>query len=68
MAYLNRYLESLLRQASSAVIVHCPIMHCFVSLPNENEASFKAEEYSDISGETFREFVECTLSIILMNM
>uniref|UniRef100_A0A3B3RAK6 NCK associated protein 1 like n=1 Tax=Paramormyrops kingsleyae TaxID=1676925 RepID=A0A3B3RAK6_9TELE len=46
---LSKYLEGLLRQASSAVIVHCPIMHCFVSQPNENEASFKAEEYSDVS-------------------
>uniref|UniRef100_A0A3B3R8P1 NCK associated protein 1 like n=1 Tax=Paramormyrops kingsleyae TaxID=1676925 RepID=A0A3B3R8P1_9TELE len=47
--YTSWYLEGLLRQASSAVIVHCPIMHCFVSQPNENEASFKAEEYSDVS-------------------
>ncbi|XP_048878805.1 nck-associated protein 1-like [Brienomyrus brachyistius] len=47
--YTSWYLEGLLRQASSAVIVHCPFMHCFVSQPNENEASFKAEEYSDVS-------------------
>ncbi|TMS19351.1 Nck-associated protein 1-like [Larimichthys crocea] len=43
------YLESLLRQASNALIVHCPTMHCFVSQSSENEPSFKAEEFSDIS-------------------
>lgn len=46
-----RYLESLLRQASNALIVHCPTMHCFVSQSSENEPSFKAEEFSDISGQ-----------------
>ncbi|XP_019126276.2 nck-associated protein 1-like isoform X1 [Larimichthys crocea] len=47
--YTNWYLESLLRQASNALIVHCPTMHCFVSQSSENEPSFKAEEFSDIS-------------------
>lgn len=45
-----RYLESLLRQASSSLIVHCPSMHCFINQLSENEPVFKAEEFSDISG------------------
>uniref|UniRef100_A0A8C9VZ73 NCK associated protein 1 like n=1 Tax=Scleropages formosus TaxID=113540 RepID=A0A8C9VZ73_SCLFO len=49
--YTSWYLEGLLRQASSALIIHCPTMHCFVNQPNENETRFKAEEYSDVSGE-----------------
>uniref|UniRef100_A0A8C9VYW7 NCK associated protein 1 like n=1 Tax=Scleropages formosus TaxID=113540 RepID=A0A8C9VYW7_SCLFO len=47
--YTSWYLEGLLRQASSALIIHCPTMHCFVNQPNENETRFKAEEYSDVS-------------------
>ncbi|KAL4655717.1 nck-associated protein 1-like [Arapaima gigas] len=47
--YTSWYLEGLLRQASSAMIIHCPTMHCFVNQPNENDTSFKSEEYSDIS-------------------
>uniref|UniRef100_UPI003AAFF040 nck-associated protein 1-like isoform X1 n=1 Tax=Centroberyx gerrardi TaxID=166262 RepID=UPI003AAFF040 len=47
--YTNWYLEGLLRQASSALIVHCPTMHCFVNQATENEPGFRAEEYSDIS-------------------
>ncbi|KAK6318722.1 hypothetical protein J4Q44_G00099330 [Coregonus suidteri] len=47
--YTNWYLEGLLRQASSNLIVHCPTMHCFVNQTIENEQSFRAEEYSDIS-------------------
>uniref|UniRef100_A0AAZ3RKJ7 Nck-associated protein 1-like n=1 Tax=Oncorhynchus tshawytscha TaxID=74940 RepID=A0AAZ3RKJ7_ONCTS len=47
--YTNWYLEGLLRQASSNLIVHCPAMHCFVNQTIENEQSFRAEEYSDIS-------------------
>uniref|UniRef100_A0AAY5F1Z8 NCK associated protein 1 like n=1 Tax=Electrophorus electricus TaxID=8005 RepID=A0AAY5F1Z8_ELEEL len=46
--YTNWYLESLLRQASSAFIAHCPTMHCFVNHNVENEQNFKADEYSDI--------------------
>uniref|UniRef100_A0A7N9APH6 NCK associated protein 1 like n=1 Tax=Mastacembelus armatus TaxID=205130 RepID=A0A7N9APH6_9TELE len=47
--YTNWYLESLLRQASSSVIVHCPTMHCFVNQTTDNEPSFRAEEFSDVS-------------------
>ncbi|XP_053172229.1 nck-associated protein 1-like [Scomber japonicus] len=47
--YTNWYLESLLRQASNSLIVHCPTMHCFVNQVIDNEPSFRAEEYSDIS-------------------
>lgn len=46
--YTNWFLESLLRQASSGVIAHCPTMHCFMNLSAENEQHYKAEEYSDI--------------------
>ncbi|XP_041946705.1 nck-associated protein 1-like [Alosa sapidissima] len=46
--YTNWYLESLLRQASSALILHCPTMHCFVNQPTEAEQSFRAEQFSDI--------------------
>ncbi|KAG9340612.1 hypothetical protein JZ751_021168 [Albula glossodonta] len=46
--YTTWYLEGLLRQASSAMIVHCPTMHCFINQTTENEQSFRAEEYSDI--------------------
>nr|XP_043880478.1 nck-associated protein 1-like isoform X2 [Solea senegalensis] len=47
--YTNWYLESLLRQASSSLIVHCPLMHCFLNQTSENDPGFKAEEFSDIS-------------------
>lgn len=46
----TRYLESLLRQASNSMIVHCPTMHCFVNQTADNELNFRAEEFSDISG------------------
>ncbi|XP_067287346.1 nck-associated protein 1-like [Pseudorasbora parva] len=48
--YTNWYLEGLLRQASSALIVHCPTTQCFINQNTENEQSFNAEEYSDICG------------------
>ncbi|XP_074258821.1 nck-associated protein 1-like isoform X4 [Saimiri boliviensis] len=48
-ARLNRYLESLLRQASSGTIVLSPAMQAFFSLPREGEQNFSAEEFSDIS-------------------
>ncbi|KAG1934383.1 nck-associated protein 1-like [Pimephales promelas] len=48
--YTNWYLEGLLRQASSALIVHCPTIQCFINQNTENEQSFRAEEYSDIGG------------------
>uniref|UniRef100_A0A8C4F049 NCK associated protein 1 like n=2 Tax=Dicentrarchus labrax TaxID=13489 RepID=A0A8C4F049_DICLA len=47
--YTNWYLESLLRQASNSLIVHCPTMHCFVNQTTDNDPSFRAEEFSDIS-------------------
>ncbi|XP_030633135.1 nck-associated protein 1-like [Chanos chanos] len=47
--YTNWYLEGLLRQASNAVIIHCPTMHCFVNQNAENEQAFRAEEYSDVA-------------------
>uniref|UniRef100_A0AAY4CFT6 Nck-associated protein 1-like n=1 Tax=Denticeps clupeoides TaxID=299321 RepID=A0AAY4CFT6_9TELE len=46
--YTNWYLEGLLRQASNAVIIHCPTMHCFMNQTIENERTFHAEEFSDI--------------------
>ncbi|XP_026096581.1 nck-associated protein 1-like [Carassius auratus] len=48
--YTNWFLEGLLRQASNALIVHCPTKQCFVNQNTENEQSFHAEEYSDICG------------------
>ena len=45
-----RFLESLLRQASNALILHCPTMHCFVNQNTDIEPGFRAEEFSDISG------------------
>ncbi|CAN9511818.1 unnamed protein product [Ophioblennius macclurei] len=47
--YTNWFLEGLLRQASNSLIVHCPTMHCFVSQSTDTEATFRAEEFSDIS-------------------
>ncbi|XP_022064354.1 nck-associated protein 1-like [Acanthochromis polyacanthus] len=47
--YTNWFLESLLRQASNSLIVHCPTMQCFVSQATDNEPTFRAEEFSDIS-------------------
>jgi len=48
---LIRYLEGLLRQASHSLIVHCPMMHCFVSQTTDTEPNFRAEQFSDISGQ-----------------
>ncbi|XP_005740134.1 nck-associated protein 1-like [Pundamilia nyererei] len=47
--YTNWFLESLLRQASNSLIVHCPTLHCFMSQVTDTEPSFRAEEFSDIS-------------------
>lgn len=47
---LCRYLETLLRQVSNGHIAYFPAMKAFVNLPTENELTFNAEEYSDISG------------------
>lgn len=49
--FLLRYLETLLRQVSNGHIAYFPAMKAFVNLPTENELTFNAEEYSDISGE-----------------
>lgn len=48
--FLCRYLETLLRQVSNGHIAYFPAMKAFVNLPTENELTFNAEEYSDISG------------------
>ncbi|XP_069509310.1 nck-associated protein 1-like [Ambystoma mexicanum] len=49
--YTNWYLESLLRQASSGLIIQAPAMQSFISLHREGSGdhSFSAEEYSDVS-------------------
>uniref|UniRef100_A0A8C7TYB2 Nck-associated protein 1 n=1 Tax=Oncorhynchus mykiss TaxID=8022 RepID=A0A8C7TYB2_ONCMY len=47
--YTNWYLETLLRQVSNGHIAYFPAMKAFVNLPTENELTFNAEEYSDIS-------------------
>lgn len=52
--YLCRYLETLLRQVSNGHIAYFPAMKAFVNLPTENELTFNAEEYSDISGTNTR--------------
>ncbi|OXB64713.1 hypothetical protein ASZ78_014984 [Callipepla squamata] len=49
--YTNWYLETLLRQVSNGHIAYFPAMKAFVNLPTENELTFNAEEYSDISGK-----------------
>ncbi|XP_078390792.1 nck-associated protein 1-like [Cetorhinus maximus] len=48
-AYTNWYLESLLRQTSTGIIIHSPAVRAFVSMPVENMLVFNAEEYSDVS-------------------
>lgn len=47
--YTNWFLESLLRQASNSLIIHCPTMDCFVNQTTDTEPSFRAEEFSDVS-------------------
>lgn len=47
--YSNWFLESLLRQASNSLIIHCPTMHCFVSQNTDSEPTFRAEQFSDVS-------------------
>ncbi|CAH2224659.1 nck-associated 1-like isoform X1 [Pelobates cultripes] len=48
--YTNWYLECLLRQASTGLIVYSPTMRTFVDLPREmsGEQGLNAEEYSDV--------------------
>lgn len=57
-----RFLESLLRQASNSLIVHCPTLHCFVSQSTDNEQSFRAEEYSDVAGQAQSSLLFTTVS------
>lgn len=47
-----RFLECLLRQASNALIIHCPTMRCFVNQKIDSEPSFRADEFSDVSGRS----------------
>ncbi|XP_039602736.1 nck-associated protein 1-like isoform X1 [Polypterus senegalus] len=47
--FTNWYLEGLLRQASSGMITHSPTMQTFINQPTEQQQSFRAQEYTDIS-------------------
>ncbi|XP_068123381.1 nck-associated protein 1-like isoform X2 [Hyperolius riggenbachi] len=49
--YTNWYLECLLRQASTGLIVYSPMLKCFVDLPAEmsGEHAINADEYTDVS-------------------
>lgn len=60
-----RYLESLLRQASNSLILHCPTMHCFVNQNTESEPIFRAEEFSDISGQPHLFITLCSSSLCI---
>lgn len=49
--YTNWYLECLLRQASTGLIVYSPTLKCFIDLPAEmgGEHGLNADEYTDVS-------------------
>ncbi|XP_061785032.1 nck-associated protein 1-like [Nerophis lumbriciformis] len=47
--YTSWYLESLLRLASNSLILHSPAMQCFVNQKSDNEPTFSAEEFSDVT-------------------
>ncbi|KAM4700529.1 nck-associated protein 1-like [Discoglossus pictus] len=49
--YTNWYLECLLRQASTGLIIYCPSKKTFMDLPTEmsGEHGLNAEEFSDVS-------------------
>ncbi|XP_029682834.1 nck-associated protein 1-like [Takifugu rubripes] len=47
--YTNWFLECLLRQASNALIIQCPTLHCFVNQSTDSEPSFRADEFSDVA-------------------
>ncbi|KAM5181185.1 nck-associated protein 1-like [Mantella aurantiaca] len=49
--YTNWYLECLLRQASTGLIVYSPTLKCFIDLPPEmsGEHGLNADEYTDVS-------------------
>ncbi|KAK2497154.1 hypothetical protein MC885_004034 [Smutsia gigantea] len=46
---VTKYLETLLREVSNGHIAYFPVMKAFVNILTENEVTFNAEEYSDIS-------------------
>lgn len=52
---VRRYLEALLRQASTGAIVLAPALQAFTTVPREGEPPFSAAEYSDVSGEGCRD-------------
>jgi NCK-associated protein 1 len=60
-------LETLLRQVSNGHIAYFPAMKAFVNLPTENELTFNAEEYSDISGEYYMLDLENEESLIVLH-
>uniref|UniRef100_A0A3Q4GMY8 NCK associated protein 1 like n=1 Tax=Neolamprologus brichardi TaxID=32507 RepID=A0A3Q4GMY8_NEOBR len=43
--YTNWFLESLLRQASNSLIVHCPTLHCFMSQVTDTEPRMHRYRY-----------------------
>ncbi|XP_061743100.1 nck-associated protein 1-like isoform X2 [Nerophis ophidion] len=47
--YTSWYLESLLRLASNSLILHSPAMLCFINQKSDNEPTFSAEEFSDVT-------------------
>ena len=49
----------MLRQVSNGHIAYFPAMKAFVNLPTENELTFNAEEYSDISGANTHFYTRC---------
>ncbi len=62
-----RYLETLLRQVSNGHIAYFPAMKAFVNLPTENELTFNAEEYSDISGTNAHMHADCDIADDLLD-
>lgn len=48
---VRRYLEALLRQASTGAIILAPALQAFTTVPREGEPPFSAAEFSDVSGE-----------------
>lgn len=52
-----RYLEALLRQASTGAIILAPALQAFATVPREGEPHFSAAEFSDVSGKGCRDAV-----------
>ncbi|XP_043939911.1 nck-associated protein 1-like isoform X2 [Protopterus annectens] len=46
--YTNWYLEKILRQASSGIIIHSPAKKAFISSSENNDQVVNAEEYTDV--------------------